>query len=1410
MDANARLTKDHGKLKAQPPALTKDEHNKVTQLFNYFFSPDLLSELSARLHAGIMASLEGILEFFKACSTQTPGKILLDRISRLELTTAAPSLHMAGLSGFNSLSLTPPAKLANTADLQAQLNTLEAQFTSFREENDNTKVGLGGTGSNASFESSTRKSRYDSPEAALAMESFRYTVLEVFTGGKIREGSMDGFRYKLQTGLDDVVETIRCVFRMPRPSPQTSSFIGCVRPATKIAKNPTLPPPRKTDDMSPTVSKPYSSTFTRPRDGFSNHLVAQTVLNEHMQHWAVMQDELNTHLLALKKEQEAVMKKEHWSLKSRVDKQETEEMTLVGVVSEIYPTWLWYVGLSANALWLNSLSEAPGHGPEDWPWTKLDVGAPTTDLPPGPSENSQEERSGNELPAFTMGYYSWVGKQVLHSSPMINLEASRMGAKASAKKFIERMATMVKKEEKDIPATPELPGYEGRVNWTRDERVLDALIDHETMGKVLAGVVWFFGSDPTQTSSPSTREEQQNSLPLLAQVISRSNMSSTPSLYQGVAEASDLEAGFDAKTLKAKAEDRANAIMDKATKSDNAAVPKHFWNGKIAEALSQMTTSVLELPIAPNLRKYCRVDLSQLLDSAPDESRATGVWMCNTMGLKSSPYHSVQGSLWAHRIILGNPWDPKNSYTWDWMRLNLPGMESDDPTKAWISKLQSDGLHAADITQYVDDVHITDRTEDLAWNCSNKMAKDKEIQVRSQAHWQVLWYPPTMDESVRVSPKIDGPIFRTKYHTKAGCLDLEAKSENNGMYVAMTYTSMVPYLKGLYLTLNSWRWATPLLQQDKFIPPKGDPPFGVCNKEAFYVVGDAFESGFGSSTWKSKERKIHTEFGAWEAANLVESLKRKVGSGIILRGLKAPSFENGNERQHFVWISGNQMICQGTEGLSRGDFTSGAMVEEAFLRHHKRLDLKQKETVRMEHYFDDWFHIVVFTDPEGAWVCPPHCQGSFGAAKQTAAPDAQITFVKGSTICPNEMYEPITFALFAPPLLSSRKGQISRVTNIIVYGTWHPECISQVPGDQFSILLACDLDNCLVDDELMEDNDTQRFKNPGDGDSLLTRYFDYQVHLGTEVSCLPPLGPMPPEDSWGMKVACAMLLRSQDQGCNALCVQFETTRKCCSAFTNSVHTCPEGVGAYLTLQGRGCGFVSTSVANSLWFNQFTTRCHCGMGDVWLPDTLVTLEIMDAALHYMEEKWEAMEDSTSWEMFDFAPCAVMFLLGLYGGLGREEICRMSSSGINHYWDQSTDMNKEIGTRCKRRNIFEWFERMRDCGEIDNINWYATIADLDWPFHDILKVVQRCHALLIDSSVVVEDACSAYRSFRRGVASVAQNARLAASTISANNHWRSQMSRMSSIWDYTNKLVLGYFTYWPTIDKGLCGISQNDPI
>ena len=122
------------------------------------------------------------------------------------------------------------------------------------------------------------------------------------------------------------------------------------------------------------------------------------------------------------------------------------------------------------------------------------------------------------------------------------------------------------------------------------------------------------------------------------------------------------------------------------------------------------------------------------------------------------------------------------------------------------------------------------------------------------------------------------------------------------VYVSQTYTMMVPYLKGVYLTLNLWRkgwdkngWMTKkartdarrgILQNDgpppkwtKIVPRfKTDvealmrltaaaaPPdvsIRATNAKAVYVVGDASGAGFGSAMWSQGSERVDVEFGKW-------------------------------------------------------------------------------------------------------------------------------------------------------------------------------------------------------------------------------------------------------------------------------------------------------------------------------------------------------------------------------------------------------------------------------------------------------------------------------------------------------------------------------------------------------------------
>lgn len=101
-----------------------------------------------------------------------------------------------------------------------------------------------------------------------------------------------------------------------------------------------------------------------------------------------------------------------------------------------------------------------------------------------------------------------------------------------------------------------------------------------------------------------------------------------------------------------------------------------------------------------SLRPYCGVDLTVHFP----EEQSTGtknkviweVWTRPAMGLRPSPYQSIQGCLIVKREALGDPKDPNNVFRWDRVELNLPGQldyKSGDP---WVSKRRVDDQIAAD------------------------------------------------------------------------------------------------------------------------------------------------------------------------------------------------------------------------------------------------------------------------------------------------------------------------------------------------------------------------------------------------------------------------------------------------------------------------------------------------------------------------------------------------------------------------------------------------------------------------------------------------------------------------------------------------------------------------------------------
>jgi hypothetical protein len=239
------------------------------------------------------------------------------------------------------------------------------------------------------------------------------------------------------------------------------------------------------------------------------------------------------------------------------------------------------------------------------------------------------------------------------------------------------------------------------------------------------------------------------------------------------------------------------------------------------------------------------------------------------------------------------------------------------------------------------------------------------------------------------------------------------------VYVSRTYRAMVPYLKGLHLTLDFWRadrdedgWrvantvdarlevASEREKPTRYVPmaPRftGDMkvlleffqrdtppkiPVRPTETSAIYMVGGASGTGFGTTKWKHGSERIGATHGAWdesvrkkssnfrEAYNLVLGIEKMAKEGELKPGTELfvftdnstseRAFDKGTSKSltlhalvvhlrklqmegqlfiNFVWISGNRMINQGTDSLSRGDLTSGVMRGDAFL---KRIPLNE-------------------------------------------------------------------------------------------------------------------------------------------------------------------------------------------------------------------------------------------------------------------------------------------------------------------------------------------------------------------------------------------------------------------------------------------------------------------------------------
>jgi len=163
----------------------------------------------------------------------------------------------------------------------------------------------------------------------------------------------------------------------------------------------------------------------------------------------------------------------------------------------------------------------------------------------------------------------------------------------------------------------------------------------------------------------------------------------------------------------------------------------------------------------------------------------------------------------------------------------------------------------------------------------------------------------------------------------------------------------------------------------------------------------------------------------------------------------------------------------------------------------------------------------------------------------------------------------------------------------------------------------------------------------------------------------PPLGPYPVGDSFGVRVAIAMVLKSLQPGrYYGDYQQFETIRKMSAAHSNVYLASLEGAGCLRATGGdRTKQFLNLSPTYSLWFGKFKQGCLRRMGQDVRQDWAITIEAMGALVHELEKEWAV---ATRWKDRHLVATAGAYALIAFGGSFRgNEVFLTDLFGLRKY-------------------------------------------------------------------------------------------------------------------------------------------------
>jgi hypothetical protein len=233
----------------------------------------------------------------------------------------------------------------------------------------------------------------------------------------------------------------------------------------------------------------------------------------------------------------------------------------------------------------------------------------------------------------------------------------------------------------------------------------------------------------------------------------------------------------------------------------------------------------LNFPLDQRIRKYAGVDLTPYFGQ-----EKTGLiwerWGRCLMGFKPSPYNTAMSFGWAEEIIRGNPRDRSLPFQWDYIDCNLPGSPTFNPSLPWVAKRRFDGDLASDMLTYCDDLRILgsswDRAVAAAHRCGSVVnfmgiqdaTRKRRFPDRAPGAWAgtvALTTPEGVFGSVSQerwdkTKTILDRMWETLHEKEGRFVHKQLLSDRGFLiYVARSFPGMRPYLKGIHLTVDSWR-----------------------------------------------------------------------------------------------------------------------------------------------------------------------------------------------------------------------------------------------------------------------------------------------------------------------------------------------------------------------------------------------------------------------------------------------------------------------------------------------------------------------------------------------------------------------------------------------------------------------------